>query len=203
MTWSFDRQLELVAASHDVERARGVAEAFEGRLLVDARDDRSLPFRALVSAVTDDLDALLGVADVGCYVACRRVIKPRRSDGPPAPALPLPGAIALFTMIRHPKLSHGAADRHWRDRHAPLALQHHVAMTHYTQLSIVHRIHGPEWDGFALCGFDSVADLRERFFETAEGRQAIREDVSRFADPERSPRRLIVTETSYHAEDDR
>jgi hypothetical protein len=72
-------------------------------------------------------------------------------------------------------------------------------MSHYTQLSVVHRLHGPEWDGFALCGFDSMDDLRERFFDGPQGRIAIREDVARFADTRSSPRRLIVAEESYLA----
>ena len=76
-------------------------------------------------------------------------------------------------------------------------MKHHVAMTHYAQLSLVHRLHGPEWDGFALCGFDSIEDLKERFFETEEGRIAIRKDVATFADTKLSPRRLIAIETRY------
>jgi uncharacterized protein (TIGR02118 family) len=100
-------------------------------------------------------------------------------------------------MVRHPDLTHRQADRHWRDVHAPLALEHHRAMSHYRQLSVVHRLHGPAWDGFALCGFDSLEDLEERFFATPEGRVAIREDVARFADVARSPRRVIVVEERY------
>ena len=100
-------------------------------------------------------------------------------------------------MLRHPDLSHADADRYWRDRHAPLALRIHVAMSNYTQLSIVHRISGPPWDGFALCGFDSLEDLRDRFYDGPAGREAIREDVARFADPAHSPRRLIAVEETY------
>ena len=100
-------------------------------------------------------------------------------------------------MVHHPDLSHRMADAHWRDRHAPLALEHHPAMSYYTQLSVVHRIHGPEWDGFALCAFASIEDLRQRFFGSPEGRVAIRDDVAKFADTSASPRRLIATETAY------
>ena len=196
--------LELVAVGTDVARLRAVARSLGGAAFVDERPDAGgLPFRALVTAVTDDVDALLAAADVGAWVVCRRVMKPRRTAAGAAPtpaAATLPGVIALYPMVRHPTLSHAEADRYWRDRHAPLALRHHVGMSHYTQLSIVHRIHGPEWDGFALCGFDSLEDLRERFFDGPEGRVAIREDVARFADTARSPRRLIVVEESYGCE---
>ncbi|HVR28868.1 MAG TPA: EthD domain-containing protein [Thermoanaerobaculia bacterium] len=191
--------LELVAVGDDVEQARIVARALAGTVFVVLRADASgLPFRAMVTAVTDDAETLLAAAGVGAYVVCRRIMKPRAAaGGPVAPAIELPGVIGLFPMVRHPGLSHGQADRHWRDVHAPLALKHHVAMSHYTQLSVVHRLHGPDWDGFALCGFDSIEDLRERFFESDQGRVAIREDVARFADTRSSPRRVIVTEERY------
>jgi uncharacterized protein (TIGR02118 family) len=190
--------LELVAAGNDVAAARAAARSLRGTALVDERDgEAELPFRALVTAVTDDLETLLGAADVGAWVVCRRVMKPRREAAPSPAGPPLPGVIGLYPMVRHPSIDHTAADRYWRDRHAPLALRHHVGMSHYTQLSIVHRLHGPEWDGFALCGFDSLEDLRERFFDGPEGRIAIREDVARFADSARSPRRLIVVEEKY------
>jgi uncharacterized protein (TIGR02118 family) len=183
--------LELAAAGNDLGRARAVARTVGGTVYVDERAGaEGLPFRALVTAATDDLDALLDAGDVGAWVVCRRTIKPRSGAG-------LPGVIALYPMVRHPGLSHAEADRYWRDRHAPLALRHHVGMSYYTQLSVVHRLHGPEWDGFALCGFDSLEDLRERFFDGPEGRVAIREDVARFADGARSPRRLIAVEERY------
>ena len=195
--------LELVAVGNDVARLRAVARSLGGVALVDERAEaEGLPFRGLVTAVTDDTDALLAAADVGAYVVCRRVMKPRRSAAGAtqrAEAVTLSGVIALYPMVRHPTLTHADADRYWRDRHAPLALRHHVGMSHYTQLSVVDRIHGPEWDGFALCGFDSLDDLRERFFDGPEGRVAIRQDVARFADGASSPRRLIVVEESYVA----
>ena len=191
------KRLELVAVSNSVERAREVAETVGGTLLFDPREGEALPFRALVAAVTDDAAAVLEAADVGAYVVCRRVMKSRPEAPTSESGAVRPGAIALFTMVHHPDLSHREADLHWRDQHTPLALRHHVAMTHYTQLSIVHRIAGPEWDGFALCGFDSLEDLKQRFYETDEGRRAIREDVARFADARRSPRRLIAMEASY------
>lgn len=191
-------RIELVAVGNDIQRAHTVAATVGGALLCDERDDApSLPFRTLVSATTDDLDTLLTAADVGAYIVCRRVIKPRVRELPSV--RPLDGAIALYPLVHHPDLTHRQADIHWRDVHAPLALEHHPAMTHYVQLSVVHRIHGPAWDGFALCGFDTLEDLRERFFSGPEGRVAIRQDIATFADTERSPRRLIATETSYAA----
>jgi uncharacterized protein (TIGR02118 family) len=201
--------LELAVASNDVASARTLARSLRGTAFIDDRADAGdLPFRALVTAVTDEAEAPLRAADVGAWVVCRRVMKPRAANAAAAstgtaggvatpPIAALRGVIALYPMVRHPSLDHGSADRYWRDSHAPLALRHHVGMSHYTQLSIVHRLHGPEWDGFALCGFDSLEDLRERFFDGPEGRIAIREDVARFADGTRSPRRLLAVEEKY------
>lgn len=195
-------RIELVAVGNDIQRARTVAATVEGTLLCDERDDApSLPFQTLVSATTDDLNTLLTAADVGAYVVCRRVIKARVHE-PELSAEALDGAVALYPLVHHPGLTHRQADCHWRDVHAPLALEHHPAMTHYVQLSVVHRIHGPAWDGFALCGFDTLGDLRERFFSGSEGRVAIRRDIATFADTARSPRRLIAIETSFAAADD-
>ena len=56
--------------------------------------------------------------------------------------------------------------------------------------------HGnPAWQGFALCGFDWLLDLREHFFATAVGRAAMMADIAVLADVKRSPRRVIATET--------
>ena len=182
----------LVSAMSDAVKAEALAERLGGLLLCDERNDTShLPFAALVCGATDNLSAFLEASDVGAYLVCRRVIKPRPATDPATGRLP--GAIALFPMVAHPDLGHEKADAHWRDSHAPLALKVHVAMSHYWQLSIVHGFKGPKWDGFALCGFDTVSDLRERFFDTPEGEVAIAKDVAKFADGRNSPRRLIAT----------
>jgi len=187
--------MELVAAFSDRIKANLVAIETQGTLLADERKDTShLPFAALVACSTDDLHYLLDAADVGVYLVCRRSVKlkaDRETLGR------LPGVIGLFTLVAHPDLGHQRADQHWRDNHAPLALKVHTAMSHYNQLSIVHRFAGPEWDGFALCGFNTIEDLRTRFFNTKEGEAAINEDVARFSDHKKSPRRIIATETRF------
>lgn len=185
-------ELEIAAASTDIERARELARTLGGTLYVDAREDhQQLPFRALVTVTTDDLSPVASLADVGLYVVCRRLIK----AGTPA-------VIGLFPLVHHPDLTHAEADAHWRDRHAPLALEHHAFMTHYTQLSVVHRIAGLDLDGFALCGFASIDDLRNKFYTRDSSRAIIADDVQRFADTRRSPRRLIVEEIRYGTTDE-
>ena len=183
-----DRQLELVITGNDPVAARALAASHGGTVYVDERDGADVPFRTLVRLVTDDAEALSSIPSEGTYVVVARTVKAR--PGAPAPE----GVVALFPMIRHPDLRHAQSDAHWRDNHAPLALRHHVAMSHYTQLSVVHTISGFPYDGFALCGFDSSADMRERFFDGPEGRAAITADVAKFADTTRSPRRLVTTE---------
>ena len=180
-------QLEIAAASTDIERTRELARTLGATLYVDAREDhQQLPFRALITVTTDDLLPVAALADVGLYIVCRRLIKAGTQ-----------AMIGLFPLVHHPDLTHAEADAHWRDRHAPLALEHHAFMTQYTQLSVVYRIAGRELDGFALCGFASIDDLRNRFYTRDSSRAVIADDVQRFADTRRSPRRLIVEETRY------
>jgi len=178
--------LELAVASTDVEAARVQAERLGGTLYADDRDLAELPFRALATLVTDDLDTIAPVADIGLYLVCRRTIK----AGPAQ-------VLGLFPLVHHPDLSHRDADAHWRDVHAPLALEHHGFMTHYTQLSVVHTLAGMPLGGFALCGFATLEDLRERFYSRPDSRVVIAADVQTFADTRRSPRRLIVSQTRY------
>jgi len=186
--------LELAAATTEAVAARELARRLGGSLYADVRtEDRKedperpeLPFQALVTLVTDDVDALSVIGDVGIYLVCRRTIK----SGPAA-------VLGLYPLVRHPDLSHRDADAHWRDVHAPLALRHHAHMTHYTQLSVVHTLSGMPLDGMALCGFASLQDLRERFYSEPDSRSVIAADVRTFADTRRSPRALIVSETRF------
>ena len=118
---------------------------------------------------------------MGLYTICRRVIKPGEAQ-----------VYGLFPLIHHPQKTHAQADANWRDVHAPLALEHHAYMSHYVQLSVVHTISGAQFDGFALCGFNSLEDLKERFFTTEASVAVIRDDITNFADTTNSPRRLIA-----------
>ncbi|XOV82850.1 MAG: hypothetical protein ACFHXK_18575 [bacterium] len=181
------RQLEFAACTNNLEAAHAIAAAHGGTVYWDPRDKFShLPFRALTTCVTDDLTQLQPAADIGLYLVCRRIIKPGQ-----------PEYVGLFPMVRHPELTHAQADAHWRDSHAPLTFEHHAAMNHYSQLSVVQRLSGPEIDGFALCGFVSLEDLRERFYTRPDSAGIIAADIRRFADTKQSPRRLIATVKSF------
>jgi hypothetical protein len=179
--------LEFAATTNNLELAASTAKALHGTLYCDQRQEwQHLPFRALLTCVTDNPAQLEAVSEVGLYLICRRLIKPGDA-----------AAVGLFPLVRRPDLSHADADAHWRDVHAPLALEHHAHMTHYTQLSVLHRFSGAAVDGFALCGFSSTSDLRERFYTRDESRSIIGADVRNFADTQNSPRRLIATQASF------
>lgn len=175
--------LVLVGACSRPAAARDAARTLSADLYEDARPGRDdLPFRSLIVAVSDAVEVLADVADVGCYLALRRPVRTGTA-----------AVFGLFPMIRRGDLSRARADAHWRDVHAPLALQHHAAMTRYIQLAVLRTLSGRAFDGFALCGFASEDDLRQRFFTTPDSPQVIRDDVRRFADVARSPRRLVAT----------
>jgi len=183
--------LKFAVASNDIERAQSLAADLQGVCYTDARESwQHLPFRALCVGLTDDFSAVQEAADVGLYLVCERVIKPGQGE-----------VFGLFPMVHNAQLTHVQADAHWRDKHGPLALEHHIHMTHYLQLAAVHRFNGPDFDGFALCGFANEKDLRERFYTTKESVKVIAADVQTFADPKGSPPRLIARPTRYHTND--
>ena len=184
--------LMLAGAYSDREKAAETAVRTGGiNLAATSAETNHLPFASLVLAVTDELDLFVGDADAGSYLVCERPIKN-------TPLLQLtkenqPGSIGIFTMVANADLGARESDRHWRDKHAPLALEVHTAMTHYYQLSVLQRFNGPVWNGFALCCFKNEDDLRNRFFNTPEGETAIARDVAKFADSRKSPRRVLST----------
>jgi uncharacterized protein (TIGR02118 family) len=188
----FPFKLEYVVLGNDPDSASAVASEVGGVAYVDDRADaRSLPFRTLVRAVTDRPALLDPAASLGRYLVCVRPKKVR-----PEGADPASGVVQINAMVTNPGLTPDEADAHWRDVHAPLALKHHVGMSQYTQLSVVQVLDGPVYRGFALCEFDSMDDLRERFFDGPEGERVILADVATFADRDRSPRRLLARRVS-------
>jgi hypothetical protein len=68
-------------------------------------------------------------------------------------------------------------------------------MVYYHQLSILHCFKGPAWDGFAMLGFASAADLQNNYFNSAAGKEQIFKDVAKFADTRKSPSRRLVAKT--------
>lgn len=185
-------QLELIALGQDGDAAREVATALGAIAYIDERPNAdALPFRTLVRAVTDDIDALAPAATVGLHVVCART-KKARPAGPSGRPQPRTGPVTINAMVRHPDQSHRESDDYWRDRHGPLALRIHVGMADYTQLPVLSTIAGTPYDGFAILGFDSDDDLKNRFYATPADKQVIYDDVAKFSDLKRSPRRLVA-----------
>ena len=182
--------LMLAGAYSNREKASETAARTGGiSLAATSTETNHLPFASLVLSVTDELDLFVRDADAGSFLVHERPIKN-------TPLLQLtkknqPGSIGIFTMVANAELGARESDRHWRDKHAPLALEVHAAMTHYYQLSVLQRFNGPEWDGFALCCFRNENDLKTRFFNTPEGQTSIATDVAKFADTRKSPRRVL------------
>ena len=179
--------IEIVAATSDISAAQEAASSVRGQLFIDNREHAKVPFRALVTAVTDDITPLEEIADFGLYVVCRRTIKAGTA-----------GAYSLSPMIHHPDKTHKECDTHWRDVHAPLALVHHAYMTHYAQLSVIRKLQGTDMDGFAFCGFATADDIRDRFFTTKESVPVILADIQNFADTKNSPKPLIAVPAHVH-----
>ena len=95
---------------------------------------------------------------------------------------------AIVTRIsfvrRAPELTHEQFAEHWTTVHAPLARRHHPGICRYVQNVVVEAITpgAPTVDGVAELGFRSLADLRERMYDSSEGQAAIAADVRAFID---------------------
>ena len=177
---------ELVITSNDVEGSRALAQRLGGILYIDDRTDTGqLPFRALIRLPMDGRPGVesadLAALSVGTYRVTAREIKSGAMS-----------VVSLHTMVRHPDLSHAQADAHWHLQHGPLALIHHPWMSQYIQLSVDECLSGPSCDGFALCGFSNLDDLKQRFFAGPPSIEVIRTDVGKFSDVRGSPRRLVA-----------
>lgn len=182
--------INRVTVFEDRSAACDHAATVAGLLLGSPLEETShLPFAALVLAAERDDEAATG--STGCYRVIERAIK-----GLPLLSLnsdALPVYVGIFPMVARPDLGSEAADRHWREQHAPLALEVHELMSHYYQLAVQERVYGPDWHGIALCCFNSEDDLRNRFFCSKDGQTRIRRDVEMFADTRSSPRRVVAT----------
>ena len=174
-------------AAVDVARAAG------GTAFVAVEGQRDPVFTSMV--IASDRAAVEDVADIGLYEVTVRRMRHQRRSWPPDTVSP--GVTAAYPMVRNPGLDHAAADAHWRDVHAPLALRHHPGMWHYHQVSIDEVVAGPVYDGIALCAFASAQDLAERFFGDDDDRAVIAADVARFSDLVNSPRRVRLLEWRF------
>lgn len=127
-------------------------------------------------------DALGWLAGARGYRAVVR--EPRSRASPPRAAQRSPGLAFAAIAVRAPQLSHAEFDAHWRDHHAPLALQHHAGLCGYEQLVIAGALtaHAAPIDGLALLHFSSHDAFAQRFYDSDAGRAALLADTQRFLD---------------------
>lgn len=87
----------------------------------------------------------------------------------------------IFLCHRRPDISHERYAELLLQGHVPIALRHHPTMRRYT-VNIVER--GPDnemaLDSIGALSFDSLADYRERLYDSAEGQRAVAADVAAF-----------------------
>jgi len=104
-----------------------------------------------------------------------------------------PGLFMVSPVVRAAGLSHEQFDAHWRDRHAPLALRHHVGIWDYRQSGVCQVLTpgSPVYDGIAHMGFPDLDSYRTGFFDSPEGRRIITEDIERFLTLGRSQAMLL------------
>lgn len=183
--------LKVAAVFSDKAVAADVADLSQSLMFEAAVDDtQHLPFAALVLGASPNLMDFQPRADVGLYLVSERTLKNQPLSALRADQLPV--SVGVFPMVASPQIGPKAADKHWLEHHGPLALEVHSAMTHYYQLTVMHRFTGADWNGLALCCFESEYDLRNKFYNSAEGKQRVAEDVRKFADTQHSPRRVVT-----------
>jgi uncharacterized protein (TIGR02118 family) len=92
------------------------------------------------------------------------------------------GVKLICPIQRREGMSHAEFVEHWVQRHVPLALAHHPAMTKYVTNVVDQRLSdsGEHWDGIAELHFAGERDLRERMYDSAAGEGIIRQDIARF-----------------------
>ena len=144
-------------------------------------------FQALVELAGDErarsaLDALRDLGPAHVYlVECRRLKAYPRTwpDGARTP-----GVEMLACVRRASGIAPERFDAHWRERHGPLALRHHVGMWEYRQERVcaVLSSGSPEFDGIGVLGFPSAAEYLHRLYDSPEGLRAISDDLAGFVD---------------------
>lgn len=87
----------------------------------------------------------------------------------------------VFLCRRREGLSHDEYVRRLLEGHVPLALRHHPTLRRYV-VNVVEGTRGPAppLDSIGELWFDSLADWRERLYDSPEGERVIARDVAGF-----------------------
>jgi uncharacterized protein (TIGR02118 family) len=131
---------------------------------------------------TGDVASWFPDAPVDAYVVDEHVRIDDHRDWPAGAESPGIGRISFVRAL--PGLGRAEMARHWGEVHWPIARVHHPALWRYVQNVVVEPItpDAPEIDGIAELRFRSVADLRERFYDSDDGRRIVADDVAKFLD---------------------
>lgn len=180
-----DARVRLLVADADARGQAGTRAApppasFDTVVLIERVKARWTTSPMPIAQQPDD--ALRWLAGARGHRATVREMLAR--PAPPRAGQRSPGLVFVATTVRAPDLSPEAFDAHWRDRHAKVALRHHVGMSGYEQC-VVHgalTARATPLDGIALLHFPSREAFAERFYDSDAGRDAIGADVQQFLD---------------------
>jgi uncharacterized protein (TIGR02118 family) len=103
--------------------------------------------------------------------------------------------VTQYTLVRPaPGRGREECSLHWRERHLPLALRIHVGLWSYVQDHVVETLteSGSDVMGHAALHFRTLADLRERLFDSDAGADEIYADIPRFMSLEESQTALMT-----------
>jgi len=97
---------------------------------------------------------------------------------------PSPGFVWFTFMRRLPEISNQEFVARWRDGHWPLVKVHHPGLCGYTQNVVLKSLtpEAPPWDGIGELQFKSPADMRDRMYDSEQGKQIIWDDIAGFLD---------------------
>lgn len=99
---------------------------------------------------------------------------------------PSPGFVWFTFMRRLDGITHDEFATRWCDGHWPLVQKHHPAVWGYTQnvVKAVLTPDAPHWDGIGELHFKTPEDMRDRMYDSEEGKQIIWNDINRFLNTE-------------------
>src|SRR3989449_9991690 len=87
----------------------------------------------------------------------------------------------VFLCRRRPDLTHEQYVARLLEGHVPLALHHHPTLRRYV-VNVVEGTRGPAppLDSIGELWFETLADYRERLYDSPEGARAVAHDVAGF-----------------------
>lgn len=99
---------------------------------------------------------------------------------------PSPGFVWFTFMRRLDGITHDEFASRWCDGHWPLVERHHPAVWGYTQNVVTASLtpDAPYWDGIGELHFKTPEDMRDRMYDSEEGKQIIWNDINRFLNTE-------------------